>query len=181
MKAINRFLFHPKPFPYLERISLKEALLKFPNMLYSSSQKCNIKYEPSKIGFLESLSCLRILITDHLNFTIEMGERDFFYLTSFLNSHYDFIHNQMVWYKNPQFPFHEIETYCSQRLNEFELKILIRKPRPPISILEAIQLPFCSLTWTSIFIASAGGVFFSCVLRKSYNYFQNSTLKIDLV
>jgi len=52
MKAINIFLFHPnlqtfKPFPYLERISLKGALLKFPNMSYSSSQKCNNRYEPS--------------------------------------------------------------------------------------------------------------------------------------
>jgi len=32
-----------------------------------------------------------------------------------------------------------------------------------------------------MFIVSAGGVFFSCVFRKSYNYLQNSTLKIDLI
>jgi len=93
IKEINTFLFHPKPFPYLERISLQGSILKFPNMLFSSSQKCNNRYEPSQIGFFESLSCLRFLIADHLNFTIEMGDREFFYPTPTLNFHYDFMHN----------------------------------------------------------------------------------------
>jgi len=87
----------------------------------------------------------------------------------------------MIWYKNPQIPFHERETYCSHRLNEFELKILIRKPRAPISIMEAIQLPFCSLTWTSIFTVSASGIILTYLLRKTYDYLQHSAHKTDLI
>jgi len=67
------------------------------------------------------------------------------------------MNNQKLWYQEKKQPTNEREQYCSHNLPDIKFNVFVRKDCKWVSFLEALQLSFCTLTWSFFILMSFPG------------------------
>jgi len=159
LKQIKAIVFSKTTFPNLRRISLQKETTVYSFWHYQKSDMLHCKSkDQGKSEFTAFvLPCLYGILEDHLNFTFKNTMDESILPTPSVSFQYNTMHNQKFWYQAKEHPSNEREVYCSHNLIDYKLKVFVRKDRQSVSFLEALQLPFCVLTWALIIVMSLLG------------------------